>query len=105
MAAMPENAFTLEALKLIINKYGKRIKCLTTPYTKVLCNTTDIKLPYIDTDNIDDIAWNASGYDVLECKCWDPMSRKEYTSIIRIEDIISITVADNENDKIDPFRL
>ena len=107
MAAKAENAFTLEALQLIIDKYGKRVRCLTTPYTKILCNMDHFSIPsnipYIDTDNL--VAWDASGYEVLECRNWDASTQKMCTTIIRVEYIVSVTIVDNINDYIDPFRM
>lgn len=103
MAALPENNFSASALKAVIAKYGKRIKCITTSNTKILANTDNLNLPYIDTDNIE--TFDADGYDMLVCRMRDSFARKEYTSLIRIGDITSIQIVDNVNDKIDPFRM
>ncbi len=102
MAARAENNFSASALKAVITKYGKRIKCITTTNTKILCNTPSFNLPYLDTDNI--TTFDADGYDMLECRMRDSFSRKEYTSLIRIGDITSIQITDSEHETIDPFK-
>lgn len=103
MAIKNEHAFTIDALNAIIAKYGKRLKYIKTATTCIGVNTKLNNLPYVDTDNL--VTFDAGGYDMLEVKMLDSFSRREYISVIRVEDICDFVVTENEIDHIDPFRL
>lgn len=103
MAIKSEHAFTTSALKAIIAKYGSKLRFIKTAYTMIAVNQRLNNMPYIDTSNLS--TFEAGEYDMLEVKAYDPFSRTEYISVIRVEDIIDFVVVINDNDKIDPFRL
>ena len=107
MAASPENAFTIGAVKQIIAKYGKRVRAISTPYTTIICNLGKCRYqigdqPWVDTDKI--TFYNVDGYDVMEFRNFDFQTHTEYTSIIRVGDIIGFQIVDDERQFIDPFR-
>ena len=99
MAAMPENALSVNAFKKIIDKYGARIKYIRTPYATIVTNTKLANRPTIDTSNI--VTYDIDGYGLLETRCFDSMTRREYTKLIRIGDVVEFVIADNAKDKLD----
>ena len=103
MAIKAEHAFTISALKAVIDKYGSKLRFIKTPYTLIAVNARYNNIPYIESDKLN--TFEAGEYDMLEVNSFDPFSRTEYKSVIRVEDIIDFVVVNNDNDKIDPFRL
>jgi hypothetical protein len=103
MAIKSEHAFSTDALKDVIARYGSRIKYIKTTYATIAVNQRLNNMPYINTDEL--VTFEAGGYDMLEVRAFDSMSRCEYTSVIRIEDIVDFVVVDNERDHINPYYL
>lgn len=104
MAIKAEHAFSTDALKAVVAKYGNKLRFIKTPYTLIAVNTSKYNnIPYIDSNNLS--TFDAGGYDMLELTSYDSFTRKEYKSVIRVEDIIDFVVVNNDNDMIDPFRL
>lgn len=103
MAIKAEHAFATDALEAVIERYGDKLRFIKTAYTLIAVNARYNNIPYITTDNL--VTFDAGGYDMLEVKSFDSFSRLEYKSVIRVEDIIDFVVVENDNDKIDPFRL
>jgi hypothetical protein len=99
-----EHSLSAQAIKEIIAQYGNKLKFIKTENNTIAVNQQIIGSPiYIDTSK--DIEYdNFDGYDFIIVKSWDFFNRKEYLSVIRVNDIRNFVIAENETDIIDGFR-
>jgi len=99
---LAEHNMTYEAISEIITKYGNRVKFIKTENNTIAVNQLIDGRPSISTSDLTKEEYD--GYEFIKVKSWDPFFRKHYYSLIRVNDIRTIVVANNENDKIDAFR-
>jgi hypothetical protein len=97
-----EHNMSYDALAAIITKYGHRIKYIKTENNTIAVNQMIDGQPSFSTDDISKETY--SGYDFIKIKTYDPYFRKPYYSLIRMNDIRTVVIADNETDVIDAFR-
>jgi len=102
MAVVAEHALSFAAVQEILNTYGNKVKFIKTENNTISLNQKVDGLPYLDTSDIEGETFD--GYDFIKVKSWDPYYRKEYTSLIRVHDIRTFVIAENENDVLDAFR-
>ena len=98
----PEQNMSGDALKSILKAYGKNLKFIKTENNTISVNHIVRGLPYLSSDDL--IIRSFNGYDFVEVKAYDSYFRKEYVSLIRINDIRTFVIAKNARDQIDAFR-
>lgn len=98
----PEQNMSGAALKSILNAYGKNLKFIKTENNTISVNHIVRGLPYLSSDDL--IIRSFNGYDFVEVKSYDSYFRKEYVSLIRVNDIRTFVIAKNARDQIDAFR-
>lgn len=98
----PEQNMSGDALKSILKAYGKNLKFIKTENNTISVNHIVRGLPYLSSDDL--IIRSFNGYDFVEVNSYDSYFRKEYVSLIRINDIRTFVIAKNARDQIDAFR-
>ena len=98
----PEQALSGDAIKSILKAYGPNLKYIKTENNTIAVNMKVNGMPYITSDDI--IIRSFNGYDFIECTSYDPFFRKEYISLLRINDIRTFVIAKNARDTLDGFR-
>ena len=98
----PEQNMSGDALKSILKAYGKNLKFIKTENNTISVNHIVRGLPYLSSDDL--IIRTFNGYDFVEVNSYDSYFRKEYVSLIRINDIRTFVIAKNARDQIDAFR-
>ena len=101
-----EHSLSADAIKAIVAKYGKRLKFIKTENNSIAVNQTIIGSDlYIDPTDSSVFDYETfDNYEFIKVKSYDPFMRKTYTSLIRINDIRTFVIADNETDSLDGFR-
>ena len=103
MAIVNEHNMSYDALEAILTKFGDRVKYIKTDNNTIVLNQKVIGQSFILTNS--DIEHEVyDGYDFIKVKSFDPFNRIEYFSLIRVNDIRTIVVADHDYDVIDAFR-
>ena len=98
----PEQNMSGDALKSILKAYGKNLKFIKTENNTISVNHMVRGIPYLSSDDL--IIRSFNGYDFVEVKAYDSYFRKEYISLIRVNDIRTFVIAKNARDQIDAFR-
>jgi hypothetical protein len=103
MAIVNEHSMSFDALSAILTKYGDRVKYIKTENNTIALNQHFNGIPFV-LENSDLEKETFDGYEFVKVKAWDSFNRKVYYSLIRMNDIRTIVVADKATDRIDPFR-
>ena len=99
-----EQALSADSVKSIIKAYGKNLKFIKTENNTIAVNQTIVGMPVPCPSSEDLIFRSFNGYDFIEYTAYDAFTRKEYVSLVRINDIRTFVIAKNARDKIDGFR-
>lgn len=100
--ADPEQALSGAAFKDILDAYGPNLKFIKTENNTIAVNQRVEGMPYITSDDL--IIRRFHGYDFVECTSYDAFFRREYISLIRINDIRTFVIAKNARQTLDGFR-
>lgn len=103
MAIRDEHSMSYDALMEILNTYTTRVRYIKTENNTIALNQRIEGQPFILTVN--DIECEVfDTYEFIKVKSFDPFNRKVYFSLIRMNDIRGVVIADKDTDVIDGFR-